>query len=175
MWRVSSLVSGVDQACHNAGKRVFVIPENNSPEQKTRNKKAWPGLAALHALHGGLVWMQLDFFTESRDQMTSHRHSRQRSVHRRCERALNDSATAAQGKSSIIMQILAPFCFACGRHLERGFSAAKLLAAHSVCWRYGPISLWRWIIFFRLLNILKEPCNLNKLSNICFYNPSMVQ
>ena len=29
--------------------------ENNSPEQKTRNKKAWPGLAALHALHGGLV------------------------------------------------------------------------------------------------------------------------
>ena len=32
--------------------------------------------------------MQLDFFTESRDQMTSHRHSRQRSVHRRCERAL---------------------------------------------------------------------------------------
>ena len=27
----------------------------------------------------------------------------------------------------------------------------------------------------RLLNILKEPCNLNKLSNICFYNPSIVQ
>ena len=27
----------------------------------------------------------------------------------------------------------------------------------------------------RLLNILKEPYNLNKLSNICFYNPSIVQ
>ena len=47
MWRVSSLLSGVDQACHTTGKRVIVIPENNSPEQKTRNKKAWPGLAAL--------------------------------------------------------------------------------------------------------------------------------
>ena len=27
----------------------------------------------------------------------------------------------------------------------------------------------------RLLNILKDPCNLNKLSNICFNNPSIVQ
>ena len=33
--------------------------------------------------------MQQDFFTESRDQMTSHCHSHQRSVHRRCERALS--------------------------------------------------------------------------------------
>ena len=52
------------------------------------------------------------------------------------------------------MQILAPFCFACGRHLEKGFSAAKLLAAHSVClWRYGPISMWRWIIFFIFVDV----------------------
>ena len=56
--------------------------------------------------------------------------------------------------SILHMQILAPFCFACGRHLERGFSAAKLLAAHSVClWRYGPISLWRWIIFFIFVDV----------------------
>ena len=34
-------------------------------------------------------------------------------------------------RSILHMQILAPFCFACGRHLERGFSAAKLLAAHT--------------------------------------------
>ena len=35
-----------------------------------------------------------------------------------------------------IMQISAPFCFACGRHIERSFVPAKLLAAHSVClWR----------------------------------------
>ena len=55
MWRVSSLLSGVDQACHAAGKLVFVILENNSPEQKTSNKNAWPVLAALHALHCGLA------------------------------------------------------------------------------------------------------------------------
>ena len=89
MWRVSYLLSGVDQACHTTGKLVFVILENNWPEQKTRNKKASRGLAALHALRCGLVWMQLDFSRSPRDQMTSHRHSRQRSVHRRCERALS--------------------------------------------------------------------------------------
>ena len=63
--------------------------------------------------------------------------------------------SAATAVAAILhMQILAPFCFACGRHLERGFSAAKLLAAHSVClWRYGPISLWRWIIFFIFVDV----------------------
>ena len=38
MCRVSYLLSDVDQACHITGKRVFVILENNSSEQKTRNK-----------------------------------------------------------------------------------------------------------------------------------------
>ena len=31
------------------------------------------------------------------------------------------------------------------------------------------------LLLRRLLNVLKEPCNLNKLSNICFYNPSIVK
>ena len=47
MSMVSYLHSGVDQACHTTGKHVFVILENNSPEQKTRNKKAWPGFFRL--------------------------------------------------------------------------------------------------------------------------------
>ena len=47
------------------------------------------------------------------------------------------------------MQISAPFCFDCGGHLGRSFAAAKLLAGHSVClWRYAPISMGRWMIFF---------------------------
>ena len=52
------------------------------------------------------------------------------------------------------MQISAPFCFDRGRHLERSFAAPKLLAGHSVClWRYGPISMWRWIIFFIFVDV----------------------
>ena len=34
MWRVSYLLSGVNQACHAKGKLVFVILKNNSPQQK---------------------------------------------------------------------------------------------------------------------------------------------
>ena len=52
------------------------------------------------------------------------------------------------------MQISAPFCFDRGRHLERSFAAPKLLAGHSVClWRYGPVSRWRWIIFFIFVDV----------------------
>ena len=59
--------------------------------------------------------------------------------------------------SILHMQISAPFCFDCGRHLERSFATPKLLAGHSVClWRYGPISRWRWIIFFIFVDVW--PC-----------------
>ena len=48
-----------------------------------------------------------------------------------------------QGKYQAIlhMQISAPFCFDCGRHLERSFAAAKLLAGHSVCLRRYALSV----------------------------------
>ena len=63
-------------------------------------------------------------------------------------------STRASFQSSI-MQISAPFCFDRGRHLERSFAATKLLAGHSVClWRYAPISMWRWIIFFIFVDVL---------------------
>ena len=52
------------------------------------------------------------------------------------------------------MQISAPFCFSCGRHLERSFAAAKLLAGHSVClWCYASTRMWRWIIFFIFVDV----------------------
>ena len=64
-------------------------------------------------------------------------------------------ATRGHRVSPILhMQISAPFCFDRGRHLERSFAAPKLLAGHSVClWRYGPVSRWRWIIFFIFVDV----------------------
>ena len=57
-------------------------------------------------------------------------------------------------KRILHMQIWAPFCFNGGRHLERSFAAPKLLAGHCVClWRYAPISMWRWIIFFIFVDV----------------------
>ena len=64
MWRVSYLLSGVDQACHTTGKLVFVILENNWPEQKTPQQEGFarfghfaraalrPGVNAARFFHG---------------------------------------------------------------------------------------------------------------------------
>ena len=56
MWRVSYLLSGVDQACHTTGKLVFVILENNWPEQKTPQQEGFArfGRFARSALRPGV-------------------------------------------------------------------------------------------------------------------------
>ena len=82
-------MTNMQMAKANMGKsRKNLEPEGRiEPEYK-----AW--LASLHASSSVFREQYNDmkaarfFFTESRHLMTSHRHSRQRSVHRRCERAL---------------------------------------------------------------------------------------